>query len=207
MLVSFLPLKEKLANYFVFIIFILVVAYSFLMRFHRYKTLGNIWAVTKSQLRRKLRKKGFGNLRLLRGNFSCEAQLVHLASSGSQWQRQIWFMLLAHGASHKRNQLPHLSSCLAFNYNTLKVNLAPSSSNITQIFFEKKNITWFNPITTHWYFLSHILKVQPTSFSPTTDEDLLPSAFGKKTMPCGLNIYCRIIYVMKTLRNCHGRLL
>ena len=53
----------------------------------------------------------------------------------------------------------------------------------------KKNIT--QPLYHILIFsVSYILKAQPTSFSPTTDDDLPPSAHGKKTIPCSLNIYC-----------------
>ena len=119
----------------------------------------------KSLFTAQLRKKGFGNLLLLWGNCSCETQCLHLAGSGSQSQRRIWFVLPAHEASHISSGINFLtSSCLAFNYNTLKVNLVPFSSNITQIFFEeKKNITQ-SQYHILIFSVSYILEAQPTSF-------------------------------------------
>ena len=103
---------------------------------------------------------------------------ARLAHSDSQSQRWLWFIVSAQGASS--------SSCLVFNF---KVNLALFSSDITQSFFMAKNdFTEHNLINTSWYFLSLIPKVQPTSFSPTNDDDLPPVVHGKKTMPSSLNI-------------------
>ena len=77
------------------------------------------------------------------------ARWLHLASSGSQSQRSIWFILPAHGASHIINQIIILAylvcKTMSCDESSLKHNKQTSSSEVRTkiVFFMHQSSTLF----------------------------------------------------------------
>ena len=63
--------------------------------------------------------------------------------------------------------------------NSNKLEFCTRIEHITRCFKQLYHILIFSAL---------ILKVQPTRFSPTNDDDLPPVVHGEKTIPCSLNI-------------------